>query len=353
MGIATRKTFGDPFGKEIDKDVSRRPKLRSIDREHIHCLNQINLHREPIAFEWLSKSWQMTLRPISSPELVFSERALVDWGGAEVVLRLECSLVDAVITSLLGSESLGALEGEIRNLVIDGAFSGLSETIEAGFRKRFRLVQTNLENESVIIHPPRSKRNHALHGFSFALSDGVTNFFCEAWIDNLALVFLADAVRFWQSHGQDGPSWDGLSIPIMLTVGWTTLPLGAIRHLSLNDVILLDECFIGEDLQNIFIRFGDRFGVKAELHNSSITFVDSLEGIMEDIDELDDSGEDFSQTDVVNEAIDQIPVRLCFDLGERVMTLRELKALGPGYVIELGRELRRAVAIRVNGRKNW
>ena len=72
---------------------------------------------------------------------------------------------------------------------------------------------------------------------------------------------------------------------------------------------------------------------------------------MEDIDELDESGEDFPQIDSGNEAIEQIPVRLYFDLGERVMTLGELKTLGPGYVIELGRELRRSVAIRVNGKK--
>lgn len=42
---------------------------------------------------------------------------------------------------------------------------------------------------------------------------------------------------------------------------------------------------------------------------------------------------------------------MSFDLGERMMTLSELRTLAPGYVIELGRDIRRAVTIRVNGRK--
>jgi len=351
MRISDQKEIHQLVVKDAKRDLWRKPSLRRIEREHVHYLNQISSTRAPLVFEWLSRSWRMTMQPISSPALTYAEKALIDWGGAEVVLRLEHALVGAAMNSLLETQSVGALEGEIRNLVIDGAFVGLSEMIEERFRKRFRLIQTSPESDSSVVHVPRSKKNSNLHGFMVFLSDGDTDYTCEAWIDDLALGFLADAIRFWPIRTNGGPNWEGLSIPLMITAGWTTLSLQTIRRLNLNDVILLDECLLGGDPERILIRLGERFGLEAELHKSSITVTHCLEGIMEDIDELDESGEDFPQVDSGNEAIEQIPVRLYFDLGERVMTLGELKTLGPGYVIELGRELRRSVAIRVNGKK--
>ena len=124
--------------KDAERDLSRIPGLRHIEREHVHYLNQISSTRAPLVFEWLSRSWRMTMQPISLPALTFAERALIDWGGAEVVLRLEHALVGAAMNSLLETQSVGALEGEIRNLVIDGAFVGLSEMIEERLRKRLR-----------------------------------------------------------------------------------------------------------------------------------------------------------------------------------------------------------------------
>lgn len=48
-------------------------------------------------------------------------------------------------------------------------------------------------------------------------------------------------------------------------------------------------------------------------------------------------------------ALDQLPLRLAFDLGERTLSLAELKALQPGQTLELGRPLAGAVQLRVNG----
>ena len=48
-------------------------------------------------------------------------------------------------------------------------------------------------------------------------------------------------------------------------------------------------------------------------------------------------------------AADRIPVRLTFDLGERSLTVAELRELKPGYTFDLGRDVRRAVSIRAQG----
>jgi type III secretion system YscQ/HrcQ family protein len=48
--------------------------------------------------------------------------------------------------------------------------------------------------------------------------------------------------------------------------------------------------------------------------------------------------------------LETVPVRVTFDLGQRSLTLAELREIGPGHVFELGRELRRCVQVRANGR---
>jgi type III secretion protein Q len=119
----------------------------------------------------------------------------------------------------------------------------------------------------------------------------------------------------------------------------------------LNDVILLDECLIDQYQQNVVVRFGKRFGIRGELLQSGIKVTDFIEGIMEDIDDFNGPLDEANQLDQSHSDLDQISVRLHFDLGERMLTLADLKTVAPGYIFELGREPRRAVTIRVNGRK--
>lgn len=47
---------------------------------------------------------------------------------------------------------------------------------------------------------------------------------------------------------------------------------------------------------------------------------------------------------------DDIPVRLCFDLGRLDMTLGELRRLGPGAVLELPGPADAAISLTVGGR---
>jgi type III secretion protein Q len=49
------------------------------------------------------------------------------------------------------------------------------------------------------------------------------------------------------------------------------------------------------------------------------------------------------------EPLDDLPVRVSFDLGERSIPLHELQSLAPGYTFDLGRDLRRSVQVRANG----
>lgn len=325
--------------------------LRQIKREHVHYFNKICTVRPPLVFSWLSKSWHLTISPIEHPKLAYSEQASVDWGGSEIILRIEPSFVAMALSGVLQTDSAGSLTGEVRNLLIDAAFMELSEIIESRFRKRFRLVSTDQERDEFFIPPFRSNNEGILKGWLLVFSDGTAEYRCEAWVDDLALGFLADAVRTWPMHSHLPDSWESLPIPIMICAGWTTVALPTLRQLRLNDVILLDECLIDQHQEEVLLRFGNRFGIRGELLESSIKVTDFIEEIMDEIDEFNEPPDNDYPTDQGDGELEQIPVRLYFDLGERMVTLAELKTVAPGYIFELGREARRAVTIRVNGKK--
>lgn len=329
----------------------RRPVLRKLKREQVQYLNRICVSRPPLSFSWLSKDWYLELTPVERPQLVFSEQVQVDWGGAEIILRIEPSLVATALHGVLQANSAGVLVGEIRNLLIDAAFMELSELIESCFRKRFRLVATFEETDEYFSSRFQSKDGSKLHGWQLIFSDGISDYRCEAWIDDLALGFFADAVRVWPSHSGEPDYWQNLPIPIAICAGWTDLALQTLQRLQLNDVILLDECLIDQYQKNVVVRFGKRFGIRGELLQSGIKVTDFIEGIMEDIDDFNGPLDEANQLDQSHSDLDQISVRLHFDLGERMLTLADLKTVAPGYIFELGREPRRAVTIRVNGRK--
>ena len=49
--------------------------------------------------------------------------------------------------------------------------------------------------------------------------------------------------------------------------------------------------------------------------------------------------------------LDQLPVRLMFELGRLELTLAELETLGPGHVFALGRDEHQPVDILANGKR--
>src|SRR5262249_52384648 len=50
-------------------------------------------------------------------------------------------------------------------------------------------------------------------------------------------------------------------------------------------------------------------------------------------------------------ALNELPVRLVFELGRLELTLAELEVLGPGHVFALGRDQHQPVDILANGKR--
>jgi flagellar motor switch/type III secretory pathway protein FliN len=96
-----------------------------------------------------------------------------------------------------------------------------------------------------------------------------------------------------------------------------------------------------DDACCLTVLVGKTSAFRAAISNGKVTVMGTLGEIMADTaaaEEYDDG-----------RTLDDVTIRLTFDLGERVVSVGELRTLAPGFTFDLGRQLRRAVTIRANG----
>lgn len=304
-------------------------RLRQVGRTTASNWRHLARRRVALPFSWLDGDWQVQFRPLDGKRQGLVELD-IDWGGVSVVARVEQGWITQVGRQVLQVEDLRQLPQAMLPMVIEAAFEGLAELVESATRKRFSLQA---------VGQGAAERAACRHGVEFTLDDGEAQAGGELWLDDTGLGYLASAVR-QLPPSVAGHDWGALPVPVRFCAGWTVMPLASLRELKRRDVVLLDESWVGSELDRIVVTMG-RLGAAASISGKLLTILEEPGEIMEELDEQGvDEGTGFGD----------LPVRLHFDLGERQLTLSELMALGPGHVFDLGRELRRAVIIRANGK---
>jgi type III secretion protein Q len=161
----------------------------------------------------------------------------------------------------------------------------------------------------------------------------------ELFLDESACRYLAAAMRE-QPLEPDQAHWEDIGIRAGLLIGWVDLPGRTLAGLGLRDVVLLDECLLSRG-NNLLLQLAPAIGLRCELSGGQLRVVKGVHEIMSDADD---------HTESAPALLDDVPVRLTFDLGEREIPLGELRTLLPGYLFNLGRDPRNTVNIRANGR---
>ena len=314
--------------------------LRRLSRDELAYLNLMAQRRRPLNFDWLDSDWTFEWLPAQPRRNDLSE-VRADWGGAMMVLRMDPATVDDVSLRVLGAPVASSAPRTLVAALLETALGDLLTLVESVTRRRVRLLGDDA---------PASA--DCVHCIGWRLSADGQESTGELWVDALGLGFLAAAckVRLDDPRDPDEPEsalspaeLEALPIPFTLSAGWTDLPAAQLSKLRRHDVLLIEECWLDGDA-GLTVRVGQALGFRVAITGTHLQVTERLRPIMTDSnlhshdDELDP------------EALDDIPVRLTFDLGERTMTIAELRAIVPGQIFDLGRELRRAVIVRANGR---
>lgn len=303
-----------------------------VSRDELSHRNVLCRRRNPWALTWLEREWFFSLQPLTSvPAAV---RYLhVEWGGARVVLGLNESVIQAITDVALPGRSLLSWPQDVAMAAIEFSAELMSLAVESASRKSLHCVDWRSTG------PTDAGMEHCVWR---AESDG----HClegDIWFDAVAYRYLAAQLREQAAGGElaVGKDWDALPIPMTLVLGWVDLAAGTLPQIEARDVLMLDECLLRDGGQELLVHLGSHLGLRCAIDGTELRVLEGVKEIMSDATVSMAAG---------GGVLDDIPVRLSFDVGEREISLGDLRSLLPGYVFNLGRDPKSVVSIRANGR---
>ncbi len=142
-----------------------------------------------------------------------------------------------------------------------------------------------------------------------------------------------------------------VSITAAYRLAVTQLTLGAFTNVRLNDVILADAT-AGPGMVAVII--GERFGARARWQGGKITLLErpvKIPSNYREIWSMSTMTNPGGEPEAVDAELNDIQIKLIFELGRNELQLGDLRSLVPGYVFDLNRDPRTAVDIYAGSRR--
>lgn len=304
----------------------------AVTRDELSHRNVLCRHRAPWRATWLEREWRFGLHPagVLPPAVRYLH---IEWGGARIVLGLDEAVIQAVSDVALPGHSVLQWPQDVAMAAIEFSAELMSVAIETASRKSLHCVgwRTTGPDEA------------GLERYAWSATSDQRRLDGEIWLDPVACRYLAALLREHPTSGDETPldDWDALPLVVQLLVGWVDLPASTLQQIELRDVLVLDECLLSGGGQELLLHLGAHLGLNCEIEGQSLRVLEGVKEIMSD-----------ATVSLAGAAgvLDDIPIRLSFDVGEREITLGDLRSIQPGYVFNLGRDPRGVVNIRANGR---
>ena len=139
-----------------------------------------------------------------------------------------------------------------------------------------------------------------------------------------------------------------LVLKLRLALGEVALGLAELERLASGDVVLLPPIAGHEHIQ-VDLALDARHVVRAAIEQDKLTILDRTNAVS--VEESGNRPEDPSNSASSIAPLDEVTLKLVFDLGELELSLKETRALTPGQIIDLGRIPAQAVRVSINGHR--
>lgn len=133
-------------------------------------------------------------------------------------------------------------------------------------------------------------------------------------------------------------NWDLLSKKISFEIGSTQLSAAMLQEFAVGDVVFLDDCPLLQK-NTVFLPITSNLSLEGQIKGNLIVINERCKDI-----EMDEK-----KPELID--MDNLPIDLVFEVGEREVSLAELKTLQPGYAFALDTSLEKPVTIRANGHR--
>ncbi|WP_142848232.1 type III secretion system cytoplasmic ring protein SctQ [Telmatospirillum sp. J64-1] len=319
------------------------PQLSSVEAGYF---NRLAGHSGAAAIPFLGSRWDFRLD--LQAEYDETERPsfhlAIDLGGAKLGIAVEQAVFAEMLRSFDPGGDPASMPEALLLALSELAFADITTALEKLCGHDVRIIAGGLSP-----HLPRGR--HAL-GFHLRRQDGSRSITGRITADTPGLAVIADlALHLPKPVAETG--WEDLPLPLRLDVGWVDLGLSELRSLERNDILLLDDTSLIEN-DRLILRLTSRIALKARLEGTTLTIEDIMRTAMTE----DPATPPAADQEVVSEnnaepllpSLDDVEIRLTFDIGHQTLTLAELQALAAGFTFDLGHDPRRAVNIRAGGK---
>ncbi len=311
-----------------------------MDADTADSLRLIATRLKAGRFDLGGGSWRFSLAPLSGRFSWPSEPFVVsmEWGGGRLHLLAGRATLALLYAHQFPQAPLDVFPQDLALAGFRLAWRDLATQLELLGGRRVRLIRAARAGADALEGAPFRFR---LLLDSGPARDGVLGVLAA---DAPGLALLAMLAR--RQPVEPGVVDAETPIPLRLELGEMRIGVAALRALAVHDVLLPDTV-IDSGTPLLWLRADSRHAARARLQGSSLVIEASL-GKNISMPTPPDSAKGEDANSLAH--LDEIEIRLSFDLGEKTLLLAELAALQPGQVLELEGALPRLVAIRANGR---
>jgi type III secretion protein Q len=335
-----------------------------LSRNEALARTQLAQKAKAVKLKWEGREWLLQMEPLA-PQLAArwtteaAYRIRLSWAGAPMALHLHPEALRAWLQGLHPQTPLPDLAGLDSELLTPWV-----EVACESWRSGLAALQRGPVSLEIVQGPSAiSSAQSALpHTVAVRLTSAqapAEGFELRVDTDSLGLMLLSGAVAS-QAAGPNDLLLDDLPVPLRATLGHTMLSSAELRSLRAQDVVLMDEawCVDGQSLRLVGRATPERkagfLQVRLDAqHPHQLTVAQAwaeMEMFMTDTQTAAAPADLDADPTEAPQALDKLPVTLSFDLGQRSVSLAQLRSLQPGQVIELTRPISGGtVQLRANG----
>jgi type III secretion protein Q len=253
-----------------------------------------------------------------------------------MALDVSGSTLDAWVQQVLAVDTLVQLPDTFRQAAIEHIVQWLTAGMAQTGRGEVVLTGTGPVTEARPSDAP-----HALT-LTMRMDDG-PGLTCLVHMDSLALMLLGSLAKSAPTD-HDPQALEDLPVTLSLCVGETFLPSAQMSQLLAGGLVFLSQSHMqdGQGLQLSTSLGPKRYWRASARHQDDQIILTASPIIMSTIETTPENSD-------APISWEDMPVHLTFDVGQKTMTLKQLRQLTEGQAMALDREIQSAVNIRANG----
>lgn len=287
-----------------------------------------------------ASAWRVGLTP-GAPDALRAAanwRADLEWAGAALRLHLPRGAATAWLNARAPDLAVGPVPEPLLAAALEALLGEVAAALSgASPGGPLRVVDTGAVGPAPLAHVwTVSARADATGDVAYAVLEA----------DDLGLMLLAGLLGRVEPAASDAIDADALPVLLRAELGAAWLPASELRSLGSGDVVLLDEYLVNAQGE-LWLGIPRRQGLRVRAEGNSFIVTQGWSPLMTETANPVEAAPNAAGEPL---DLDAVPVRLTFDLGERALTLAELRRLQPGETFDLQRPLADGpVMIRANG----